>query len=59
MAKHSESTKTVVRDARSGRFIEVQGVGALKGNALPIKKGIDLTKPIASQTMKQPERKKK
>lgn len=58
MAKNSETTKTIVRDARSGRFVEVQGIGALKGNALPIRKGIDLTKPIAPQTIRRSERKK-
>ena len=42
----------VVRDARSGRFLEVRGADSLKSSKLPLKKGIDLTKPIAGQVMK-------
>lgn len=41
-------SKYVVRDARNGRFIEVRGVGALKGR-LQLQPDIDLTKPIAAQ----------
>ncbi len=41
----------VVRDSKSGRSITVRGAGALKGH-LRIRKGVDLTKPIASQTLK-------
>lgn len=42
---------TVVRDSKSGRFVTVRGAGALKGR-LTIAEGIDLTKPIAAQTVK-------
>lgn len=45
------STSTTVRDSKTGRFLTVRGVGALKGH-LTLKKGVDLTKPIASQAMK-------
>ncbi len=45
------STSTTVRDSKTGRFLTVRGVGALKGH-LALKKGVDLTKPIASQAMK-------
>lgn len=45
------STSITVRDSRTGRFLTVRGVGALKGH-LTLKKGIDLTKPIASQMIK-------
>lgn len=41
-----------VRDARTGQFVTVRGVGALKGQ-LSLKKGVDLTKPIASQALKR------
>jgi hypothetical protein len=52
MAKtHPTTTQTVVRDSKSGRYVTVRGAGVLKGH-LTIKKGIDLTKPIASQTLK-------
>jgi hypothetical protein len=45
------STSTLVRDPKTGRFQTVRGVGALNGR-LMMEKGIDLTKPIASQVMK-------
>jgi PIN domain nuclease of toxin-antitoxin system len=52
MAKsHNTTVEKVVRDSKSGRFITVRGAGALSGH-LKIKKGVDLTKPIASQAMK-------
>ncbi len=47
----------VVRDSKSGRFVTVRGAGALRGH-LSIKKGVDLTKPIASQAMKGSKRSK-
>ncbi|WP_191969764.1 hypothetical protein [Neorhizobium galegae] len=31
----------------------VRGAGSLKGSELKIKKGVDLTKPIAPQTLKR------
>ena len=37
------STSTTVRDSKTGRFLTVRGVGALKGQ-LTLKKGVDLTK---------------
>jgi hypothetical protein len=45
------TTETQVRDSKSGRFVTVRGVGALKGQ-LTIRKGVDLTKPLASQALK-------
>jgi len=45
------STKTSVRNAKTGQFVVVRGVGALKGQ-LTLKKSVDLTKPIATQAMK-------
>lgn len=45
------STSTAVRDPNTGNFQTVRGVGALKGR-LTLEKGVDLTKPIASQVMK-------
>jgi hypothetical protein len=58
MAKtNPASSDAVVRDVKSGRLVTVRGVGALKGH-LKLKKGIDLTKPIASQTLKDRARSK-
>lgn len=51
------NVEKVVRDSKSGRYITVHGAGALKGH-LKIKKGLDLTKPIASQAMKGARRPK-
>lgn len=48
---NSTSSEKVVRDSKSGRYVTVRGAGALKGH-LTIKKGVDLTKPIAKQAMK-------
>jgi hypothetical protein len=45
------NTEKVVRDAKSGRLVTVRGAGALKGH-LTLRKGVDLTRPIASQAMK-------
>ncbi|WP_161992832.1 hypothetical protein [Aureimonas leprariae] len=42
----------IVRDSKSGRFVTVRGVGALKGR-LAIRKDVDLTEPIASQAADQ------
>jgi hypothetical protein len=55
MAKTGEhetigSSKTV-RNAKTGQLVTVRGIGALKGQ-LSLKKGVDLTKPIASQALK-------
>jgi len=44
------STSTTVRDPKTGRFLTVRGVGALKGH-LTLEKGVDLTKPIAPQVL--------
>lgn len=40
-----------VRNAKTGEYVTVRGVGALKGQ-LALKKGVDLTKPIASQALR-------
>ncbi len=51
MTKQHATTETTVRDDKTGRMVTVRGVGALKGH-LTLRKGIDLTKPIASQSVK-------
>lgn len=50
--KQESTGKWVVRDSRSGRFFEVRGADAMKSSQLPLKKSIDLTKPIAKQALK-------
>lgn len=50
--KQGSSGKWVVRNSRSGRFVEVRGADAMKSSQLPLKKGVDLTKPIAEQALR-------
>jgi hypothetical protein len=50
--KQQPTGKWMVRDSRSGRFIEVRGANSMKTAPLPLKKGVDLTKPIAEQALK-------
>ncbi|WP_203428008.1 hypothetical protein [Rhizobium sp. BG4] len=51
MTKVLKQSTVTVRDSKTGQFVTVRGVGALKGQALDLRKGVDLTKPIASQTL--------
>lgn len=54
MTKNAQTqpTTTTVRSAKTGRLITVRGAGALKGSKFSIRRGLDLTKPIASQALK-------
>lgn len=57
MAKaHSATTDVTVRNPRTGQFVTVRGVGALKGH-LTLDETVDLTKPIAAQAMRGKPRK--
>jgi hypothetical protein len=59
VVKGSVETTKVVRDPKTGRFVTVQGFGALKDSDLTIRKGVSLTKPIAEQVLSQrPEKRK-
>lgn len=42
---------TLVRDVKSGRVLPLKGYGSLKG-AFALKPGVDLTKPVAAQTLR-------
>jgi hypothetical protein len=46
-----KQTQTTIRDSKSGRYVTVKGVGALKGK-MTISKKVDLTKPILSNPTK-------
>ncbi|WP_162939665.1 hypothetical protein [Neorhizobium sp. NCHU2750] len=48
----TSSSAFTVRNSRTGQFVTVKGAGALKGSELAIKRGVDLTKPIAKQALK-------
>lgn len=50
--KQETTGKWVVRDSRSGRYMEVRGADSMKSSQLPLKKSVDLTKPIAEQALK-------
>jgi hypothetical protein len=49
--KRESTGRWVVRDSHSGRFVEVRGADSMKSSQLPIKKSVDLTKPIAEQAL--------
>lgn len=48
----TKPSNMTVRNSRTGQFVTVQGAGALRGQALSLKPGLDLTKPIAQQALK-------
>jgi hypothetical protein len=58
MAKSSANSAIVVRDSKTGRFVTVRGAGSMKDSGLPLKKGVDLTKPIAAQVLARADGKK-
>ncbi|MGE0283782.1 MAG: hypothetical protein AB7P20_24640 [Rhizobiaceae bacterium] len=47
----SQTGKWVVRDSLSGQLMEVRGANSMPSSTLPLKKGVDLTKPIAKQAL--------
>ena len=49
----------VVREASSGRLLEVRGAGSMKDAKFEIDRKIDLNKPIAKQALTQRPTKKK
>jgi len=53
MSKAPQQSTVIVRNGKTGQFVTVRGAGALKGQTPAIRKGIDLTKPIASQALKK------
>ena len=59
LVKGSPVATKVVRNAKTGQYVTVKGVGALKGNDLKIKKGVSLLKPIAKQALTQRSKKRK
>jgi len=58
-AKGGEATVKLVRSPKTGRFVAVKGVGALKDRDLTIRKGLSLTEPIAEQALFEPSDKRK
>ena len=46
-----EISPKLVRDPKTGQLVAVRGFGALKDSDLKIRKGVNLTKPIAAQAL--------
>jgi PIN domain nuclease of toxin-antitoxin system len=59
VVKGSPVATKVVRDAKTGQYVTVKGVGALEGSDFKIKKGVSLLKPIAKQALGQRSKKRK
>ena len=51
--KQEATGRWVVRDSRNGHILEVRGADSMKSSQLPLKKSVDLTKPIARQALKR------
>jgi len=51
-AGKTPSSGVDVRDSKTGKFVNVKGVGALKDSKFTIQKSVDLTKPIAKQALR-------
>jgi hypothetical protein len=48
----TSSAGFTIRNPRTGQFVTIKGAGALRGKELSLKPGLDLTKPIAQQALK-------
>jgi hypothetical protein len=53
MEKTLQQASVIVRDAKTGKFVTVRGAGSMKDSDFKVKKTVDLTRPIASQTLKR------
>ena len=51
VVKGSPAATKLVRNAKTGQYVTVKGVGALEGSDFKIKKGVSLLKPIAKQAL--------
>jgi hypothetical protein len=47
--KQAPTGKWLVRDPRTGQYLELRGANSMKVSDLPLRKGIDLTKPVFEQ----------
>ena len=59
VVKGSPVAMKVVRDAKTGEFVTVKGVGALEGSDFKLEKGVSLLEPIAIQALGQRSKKRK
>lgn len=51
MDKQNSPPTSAIRDPKTGNFVSVVGLGAMKSEPIPLRKGIDLTKPISEQVL--------
>lgn len=49
--KQTQTGQWMLRDPRTGQYVELRGANSMKVSDLPLRKGIDLTKPIAAQAL--------
>jgi hypothetical protein len=56
--KSSAASPVTVRDGKTGRYLTVKGAKSMAGSVLSIKKGVDLSKPIARQVLNERRDKK-
>ena len=49
--KQTPTGEWMLRDPRTGQYVELRGANSMKVSDLPLRKGIDLTKPIAAQAL--------
>lgn len=52
VSANGKDSPTTIRDSKSGRMLPLKGYGALKGE-FKVRKGVNLSKPIAAQTTKK------
>lgn len=53
-----DGARTTIRDERTGRLLSLKGYGAMRGE-FEVKKGLNLSKPIAAQVAMQDAAKKR
>jgi hypothetical protein len=49
--KQTPTGQWMLRDPRTGQYVELRGANSMKASDLPLRKEIDLTKPIAAQAL--------
>lgn len=56
ISANGKDSPATIRDSSSGRMLHLKGYGALK-DEFSVRKGLNLSKPIAAQTIKKGSRK--
>lgn len=50
--KQTPTGEWMLRDPRTGQYVELRGANSMKVADLPLRKGIDLTRPLLEQLVK-------